>query len=122
MDRRFNWVVRKGLQSTAPSYEWAKLLYLCAYNGGKHHGLEQELGIFCAEVDCWLIRWRLSQMSQTHGAGSALLVVEWLCAVVFSFSSKKANPASQNGLFAFPALCLVFLELPLGLCKLRRLL
>lgn len=28
MDRRFSQVVRKHQQSTAPSYEWAKLLHL----------------------------------------------------------------------------------------------
>lgn len=105
MDRRFSWVVGKGLQSTAPSYEWVKVLHLCAYDEGKHHCLEQELGIFCAEVNCWLIKWCLSQMSQTHSAGFCFLSC---CAVGFPFSTKKANPMSQNGLFAFPVLCLVF--------------
>lgn len=69
MDRRFSWVLRKGLQSTASSNDWAKVLHLYAYDEGKCHRLEQELGIFCAEVDCWLIKWCLSQMSQTHSAG-----------------------------------------------------
>lgn len=121
MDTRFSWVVRKGLQSTAPSCEWVKVLHLYAYNEGKHHCLEQELGIFCAEVDCWLMKWCLSQRSQTHSAGFCF-AVQRLCAVMFPFSSKKANSASQNGLFAYPVLRLVFLALPLGLCKLTRLL
>lgn len=79
MDRRFSWVLRKDLQSTALSNEWAKVLHLYAYDEGKRHCLEQELGIFCAEVDCWLIKWGLSQMSQTHSAGFCFVSC---CAVV----------------------------------------
>lgn len=58
----------------------------------------------------------------------ASLVVKGLCVVVwvffFFFLSKKAekNPTSQNRLFTFSLLHLVFLELSLGLCKLTRFL